>query len=86
VTTMAAIPPRRPGGLLPWIAWIAWILDDEGRTRRLCSVLYLVAPVLVILVLALAVVIVFFPLAGAAIGGLSWPAVVVVRRLRRPTN
>lgn len=70
--------PRRPDSL------IAWILDDEGRTRRLRSVLYLTAPVVVIVVLALTVVVMLSPLAGAAISGLlGVPSVVVIRRWRR---
>lgn len=69
----------RPDGLL------AWVLDDEARTRRLRSVLYVVLPVAVIMVLALAVVMVFSPMTGGLIGGgLGVPAALAaVRRLRR---
>jgi hypothetical protein len=77
VTVMAA-SPGRPDGLL------AWVLDDEGRTRRLRSVLYAVGPLVVLVVLALAIVMMFSPVAAGLIGGgLGVPAALAATRRQR---
>jgi TRAP-type mannitol/chloroaromatic compound transport system permease large subunit len=80
LVTVMATTSRRPDGLL------AWVLEDEARTRRLRSVLYVMVPVVVIVVLALAVVMVFAPMAGGLIGGgLGVPAALAAARRQRRT-
>jgi len=78
---MATAKDARPAGVL------AWILEDEGRTRRARSFLYVMAPVAVIVVVTLAVVMLLSPLAGAVTTGLlGVPAAVAATRRRRPTR
>jgi hypothetical protein len=80
---MTTLPPGRPRGLLPWV------LDDAGRTRRLCLMLALVLPALVLVVVSLAVMVFLSPLAGIALrsglglGMLGAPAATAAYRWRQ---
>jgi len=77
-------PPSQPHGLLPWV------LDDAARTRRLCLMLALVLPALVLVAVSLAVVVLLSPQAGVAFGGglgvLSAPAAAMAYRRRRSSG
>jgi len=67
------------------LAWLAYVLDDEARTKRLRSVLYLVLPAGVLVVVALAALLLLSPTAAAMVGGgISLPAgIAAVRETRR---